>query len=55
MGKAWLDDHAVGERSTTPARTITEADGVACAALTGDSRPLTCWVAATKLPCGREG
>jgi acyl dehydratase len=38
--KTWLDDYAVGERFTTPARTITEADVVAFAALTGDWHPL---------------
>ena len=40
MEKAWLDDYRVGERFTTPARTITEADVVAFAALTGDWHPL---------------
>lgn len=40
MEKDWLDDYRVGERFTTPARTITEADVVAFAALTGDWHPL---------------
>ncbi len=40
MEKAWLEDYQLGERFSTPARTITEADVVAFAALTGDWHPL---------------
>lgn len=40
MEKAWLEDYQLGERFSTPARTLTEADVVAFAALTGDWHPL---------------
>ncbi|MCX5834836.1 MAG: MaoC/PaaZ C-terminal domain-containing protein, partial [Deltaproteobacteria bacterium] len=37
---AYLDDYAVGERFISPARTITEADIINFAGLTGDWHPL---------------
>jgi len=40
MPRAYFEDFEVGERRTTPARTITEADIVAFAGLTGDWHPL---------------
>lgn len=42
MGKEYeyLDDYALGERMLSPARTITEADVVNFAGLTGDWHPL---------------
>ena len=40
MPRAFFEDFEVGERRTTPARTITEADIVAFAGLTGDWHPL---------------
>jgi len=36
----YLDDYAVGERFVSPARTITEADIVNFAGITGDWHPL---------------
>jgi acyl dehydratase len=38
--KRYLEDYAVGEKLVSPGRTITEADVVAFAALTGDWHPL---------------
>jgi acyl dehydratase len=38
--KRWLEDYAVGEKMVSPARTITESDVHAFAALTGDWHPL---------------
>jgi acyl dehydratase len=40
MEKRWLEDYAVGEKLVSPARTITEADVHAFAALTGDWHPI---------------
>jgi len=40
LEKRWLEDYAVGERIVSPARTITEADVHAFAALTGDWHPI---------------
>ena len=37
----YLDDYAVGERFISPARTITEADIVNFAGITGDWHPCT--------------
>jgi 3-hydroxybutyryl-CoA dehydratase len=36
----YLDDYTVGEKMVSPARTVTEADIVAFASLTGDWHPL---------------
>ena len=36
MEKHWLEDYALGEKLVSPARTITESDVHAFAALTGD-------------------
>jgi acyl dehydratase len=38
--KRWLEDYAVGEKLVSPARTLTESDVHAFAALTGDWHPL---------------
>ena len=40
MEKHWLEDYALGEKLVSPARTITESDVHAFAALTGDWHPL---------------
>ena len=40
MEKHWLEDYAVGETLVSPARTLTESDVHAFAALTGDWHPL---------------
>lgn len=40
MPRAYFEDYEVGERRTTPGRTITEADITAFAGLTGDWHPL---------------
>jgi acyl dehydratase len=40
MEKRWLEDYAVGEKLVSPARTLTESDVHAFAALTGDWHPL---------------
>ncbi len=40
MPRAYFEDYEVGERRTTPGRTITEADIGAFAGLTGDWHPL---------------
>jgi 3-hydroxybutyryl-CoA dehydratase len=40
LEKRWLEDYAVGEKLVSPARTITEADVHAFAALTGDWHPI---------------
>ena len=40
MDKDFFEDFTVGETMTTPGRTITEADILAFAALTGDWHPI---------------
>ncbi len=40
MNRLWIEDYAIGERFVSPARTITEGDVHAFAALTGDWHPL---------------
>ena len=40
MNRLWLEDYEIGERFVSPARTITEGDVHAFAALTGDWHPL---------------
>lgn len=40
MEKIYLEDYTVGEKFVSPARTITEADIVMFAALTGDWHPI---------------
>lgn len=40
MEKRWLEDYALGEKLVSPARTITESDVHAFAALSGDWHPL---------------
>lgn len=42
MKKMYFEDCTVGERAVSPARTVTEADIVAFAALTGDWNPVHC-------------
>jgi acyl dehydratase len=40
MEKLWFEDYQVGEKLVSPGRTITEADVVGFAGLTGDWHPL---------------
>lgn len=40
LEKLYFDDYAIGEKFVSPARTITEADIVTFASLTGDWHPL---------------
>jgi len=55
MKKTFLEDYAVGERWVTPARTVTEADVVNYAGLTGDWHPVhTDRVFAEKTPFGER-
>jgi len=40
VGKGYLEDYEVGERMVSPSRTMTEADIVNFAGLTGDWHPI---------------
>ncbi len=55
MPRAYFEDYEVGERRTTPGRTITESDITAFAGLTGDWHPLHTDVTfAAKTPFGER-
>jgi len=55
MARAFFEDYEVGERRTTPGRTLTEADVTNFAGLTGDWHPLhTNAVFAKSTPYGQR-